>query len=65
MVLTALVALALWQKARDRFPYLLDPSAAPPARVSLADGLIAALMFFVLQALIALLALMQTRRAAR
>jgi membrane protease YdiL (CAAX protease family) len=57
MVLTALVALALWQKARDRFPFLLDPGAAPPARVSLADGLIAALMFFVLQALISLLAL--------
>jgi hypothetical protein len=57
MVLTALVALALWQKARDRFPYLLDPTAAPPASVSLADGLIAALMFFVLQALIALLGL--------
>jgi hypothetical protein len=54
MVLTALVALALWQKARDRFPYLLDPTASPPARVSLADGLIAALMFFVLQALIGL-----------
>jgi membrane protease YdiL (CAAX protease family) len=53
MVLTAMVALALWQKARDRFPYLLDPSASPPARVSAADGLIAALMFFVLQALIA------------
>jgi hypothetical protein len=57
MVLTALVALALWQKARDRFPYLLDPTAAPPARVSLADGLIAALMFFVLQALVGLLEL--------
>ncbi len=54
MVLTALVALALWQKARDRFPYLLDPTASPPARVSLADGLIAALLFFVLQALIGL-----------
>lgn len=54
MVLTALVALALWQKARDRFPFLLDPTAAPPASVSLADGLIAALMFFVLQALVGL-----------
>ncbi|HLH91843.1 MAG TPA: type II CAAX endopeptidase family protein [Xanthobacteraceae bacterium] len=54
VVLTGLVALALWQKARDRFPYLLDPTASPPARVSLADGLIAALMFFVLQALIGL-----------
>jgi membrane protease YdiL (CAAX protease family) len=57
MVLTALVALALWQKARDRFPFLLDPTAAPPARVSLADGLIAALLFFVLQALVGLLEL--------
>jgi membrane protease YdiL (CAAX protease family) len=65
MVLTALVALALWQKARDRFPYLLDPTAAPPASVSLADGLIAALTFFVLQALVALLGLAVTGTAGR
>jgi ABC-2 type transport system permease protein len=51
MILTALVAIALWQKARDRFDYLLDPSVLPPPRVSVSDGLIAALMFFVLQAL--------------
>ena len=57
IVLTGLVALALWQKARDRFTYLLDPSASPPAQVSVADGLIAALMFFVLQALVALIEL--------
>jgi ABC-2 type transport system permease protein len=54
MILTALVALALWQKARDQLPYLLDPAASPPARVSLADGLIAALVFFVTQALVGL-----------
>jgi hypothetical protein len=54
MVLTALLGFALWQKARDHLPYLLDPSASPPARVSLSDGLIAALMFFVLQALVTL-----------
>ncbi|MBO0763901.1 MAG: CPBP family intramembrane metalloprotease [Hyphomicrobiaceae bacterium] len=54
MVLTALLGFALWQKARDHLPYLLDPSASPPARVSLSDGLIAALMFFVLQALVSL-----------
>ncbi len=52
IVLTALLASALWQKARDRFDYLLDPSASPPARVSVSDGMIAALMFFVLQALV-------------
>jgi membrane protease YdiL (CAAX protease family) len=52
MVLTALLALALWQKARDHLPYLLDPSASPPARVSLSDGLVAAMMFFVVQGLV-------------
>lgn len=55
MVLSAALALALWQKARDALPYLLDPHAAPPARVSAADGLIAATGFFIAQALIALL----------
>lgn len=49
MVLSMLLALALWQKARDQLPYLLDPVARPPARVSTADGLIAAMLFFVLQ----------------
>lgn len=49
LVLTASLALALWQKARDALPYLLDPAAAPPARVSTADGLIAATAFFILQ----------------
>ncbi|MYM81355.1 CPBP family intramembrane metalloprotease [Duganella sp. FT50W] len=56
MVLTASMALALWQKARDALPYLLDPAAAPPARVSAADGLIAATTFFILQALVLLTA---------
>lgn len=49
VVLSALLALALWQKARDQLPYLLDPVAGPPARVSTADGLVAAMLFFVLQ----------------
>jgi membrane protease YdiL (CAAX protease family) len=55
LVLSVLLAYALWQKVRDRAPYLLDPVATPPAAVSLADGLIAALAFFVLQGLCALL----------
>lgn len=50
IILMAALAMALWQKTRDRLPYLLDPAMAPPARVSTADGLIAALLFFVLQA---------------
>jgi len=49
MVLSGSLALALWQKARDELPYLLDPAASPPARVSTSDGLIAATLFFVLQ----------------
>ena len=57
IILTALVAMALWQKARDRFDYLLDPPASPPPRVSVSDGLIAALLFFVLQALVVALQL--------
>lgn len=53
VLLTALLAFALWQKAADHLPYLLDPTAAPPARVSASDGLIAAMMFLVLQIVIA------------
>jgi membrane protease YdiL (CAAX protease family) len=50
MVLSLLLAFALWQKARDQLPYLLDPDASPPARVSTSDGLIAVMVFFVAQA---------------
>ena len=49
IVLSALLSVALWQKARDELPYLLDPAASPPARVSTSDGIIAAMMFFVVQ----------------
>jgi membrane protease YdiL (CAAX protease family) len=54
VLLGALVA-ALWQKVRDHVPYLLDPTEKPPPRVALADGLIAALAFFALQSVFALL----------
>ncbi|AIY43367.1 Abortive infection protein [Collimonas arenae] len=49
VILTGSLSLALWQKARDEIPYLLDPAESPAARVSTADGLIAAMLFFVLQ----------------
>ncbi|WP_322014273.1 CPBP family intramembrane glutamic endopeptidase [Paraburkholderia sp. J12] len=49
ILLCGALAFALWQKAADRLPYLLDPAAAPPSEVALADGLIAATFFFVLQ----------------
>ena len=51
VVLSVLLALALWQKVRDRLPYLLDPTEEPPPRVALADGLVAILGFVVIQAL--------------
>jgi membrane protease YdiL (CAAX protease family) len=53
MVLSVLLAAALWQKARDQLGYLLDPDASPPPRVSTSDGLIAAMLFFVAQAVAA------------
>jgi len=55
VMLTAALAVALWQKARDALPYLLDPAASPPARVTAADGLIAAMLFFILQILLLIL----------
>jgi len=61
ILLSALLAMALWQKARDELPYLLDPAAAPAATVSTADGLMAAMLFFVLQGAAAL-ALADTTR---
>jgi ABC-2 type transport system permease protein len=51
LTLTSLVALALWQLIRDHLPYVLDPTASPQRRVSLVDGLVAAMAFFVLQGL--------------
>ncbi len=53
--LTALVALALAQKVQEALPFLLDPTAGPPARVSLADGLMAAQGFFIFQVVAALM----------
>lgn len=54
-LLAGLLAFALWQKASDQLPFLLDPVAAPPPRASAADGLIAAMMFLVFQIVIAAL----------
>jgi ABC-2 type transport system permease protein len=51
LVLSTLLAFALWQKVKDACPYFLDPVARPPRSLSLADGMIAVLAFFVLQGL--------------
>lgn len=52
LLLVGLLALALWQKANDALPFLLDPVASAPAQPSVADGLIAATAFLVLQLLL-------------
>jgi membrane protease YdiL (CAAX protease family) len=53
MLLSGLLALALWQKARDELPFLLDPAASPPPRIATSDGVIAAMLFFVIQGIVA------------
>ena len=55
LLLVGLLALALWQKANDALPFLLDPVASPPAQPSVADGLIAATAFLVLQLMLSAL----------
>src|SRR5262245_40063883 len=57
VILSALLVLTLWQKVRDRLPYLPDPPHMPPPRIALTDGLIAILFFFVRQGLMAMLAI--------
>jgi len=52
VVLSTLLAYALWQKVKDVSPYLLDPAEKPARALSLADGMMAALAFFVLQGLL-------------
>jgi membrane protease YdiL (CAAX protease family)/ABC-type multidrug transport system permease subunit len=54
ITLSTMLAIALWQKVRDRMPFMLDPAQEPPPTISLADGLIAVLAFFVLQGLAAM-----------
>jgi ABC-2 type transport system permease protein len=55
LVLSSLLAYALWQKLKDHLPYLLDPTEAPPASIAVADGVLAALGFFAFQGIFMLL----------
>jgi hypothetical protein len=65
VILSSLLVLALWQKVRDRIPYLLDPTEMPPPSIALSDGLIATLAFFVLQGLATVLMLEAGMSAAQ
>jgi membrane protease YdiL (CAAX protease family) len=53
VALSGLLAFAVWQKLLERLPFLLDPTEAPPPAITVADGVMAALAFFVLQSLLA------------
>jgi len=55
LVLSASLAYAVWQKLRDQAAYLLDPTQSAPRRLSLSDGLVVVLVFFVLQGIIAVI----------
>jgi ABC-2 type transport system permease protein len=55
LVLSTLLAVALWEKVKEVSPYLLDPTQRPPRTIGLADGMIAALTFFVVQGLTTLI----------
>jgi membrane protease YdiL (CAAX protease family) len=57
LVLSGLLSLALWQKVKDHAPFLLDPTEAPPPRIAVADGVMAALGFFVMQGVLQLASL--------
>jgi hypothetical protein len=52
--LTALLAIALWDRVSDRLPLLLDPTAPPEARITLTDGVVGALAFLQLQVILRL-----------
>jgi ABC-2 type transport system permease protein len=54
VILSSLLAYALWQKVRDHAPFLLDPNEKPAPKLAVADGVIAALAFFILQGLLTL-----------
>lgn len=54
LMLSIVLAAAIWEKVRDQLPVLLDPTAPAPAAVALADGAVALYCFFVLQGLLSL-----------
>ncbi|MCB9876247.1 MAG: CPBP family intramembrane metalloprotease [Planctomycetes bacterium] len=57
----ATLAFAMWQRAVDRLPWMLDPIEEPKRLLSLFDGAVAVLVFFVLQALVVMLMALGSR----
>ena len=56
LLVFATLAFAVWQRACDRLPWLLDPVDEDRSRIGLYDGAAAAMVFFVLQAVVLLIA---------
>jgi len=48
VLFSAMAAVAVWQRVEERMPYLLEPVAEPPPRLTLAHGLIASYVYFVI-----------------
>ena len=51
LVLSSILAFAIWQRAREQLPFLLDPTAVPPRRISLVHGMLTILGYFALQSI--------------
>lgn len=54
IMLTGVLAYALWQRLEERLPWLLDPIDRPPRRLGLSDGALAAMAFLVIQSILGL-----------
>jgi len=54
VAMSALLAYAIWQRAMERIPFILDPIENPPNHIGLIDGLVTAYLFFTIQGLLLL-----------
>ena len=55
IMLTCVLAYALWQQLEERLPWLLDPIDRPPRRLGLSDGALAAMGFMCICGFLSLL----------
>lgn len=54
LLLFAAVVAAWWEKAQDQLMYLLDPTALPAPCIHAADGITAAILFFIVSKALAI-----------
>ncbi len=54
LLMSILIAYAIWQFATERLPLILDPVEEAPHRIGMIDGLVAAYVFFVAQGILGL-----------